>query len=85
MSIKFPKEREERVLAAIKRYALESFDEELGDLRASLFLDFVLKTVGPTIYNQAISDAQAFLLKSAGDLETVCYEPETDYWKDEPR
>ncbi len=85
MSISFSKEREKRALAAIKRYVLENFEEELGDLRAALFLDFVLKTIGPTIYNQAIGDAQAFLLKSAGDLETSCYEPEIDFWNDEPR
>ncbi len=85
MSIRFPKEQEERLLSAIKRYVLENFEEDLGDLRASLFLDFVLKAIGPAIYNQAIADAQAFLLKSTGDLEATCYEPESDYWKDEPR
>lgn len=85
MSIEFPKDVEARLLASIKRYALESFEEELGDLRASLFLDFVLKTIAPSIYNQAIADAQAFMLRSIGDLEGTCYEPETDYWQDKPR
>ncbi|MFH1501617.1 MAG: DUF2164 domain-containing protein [Candidatus Eisenbacteria bacterium] len=82
MSIRLKEEIEERALAAIKRYVLESFEEEFGDLRASLLLDFVLKTVGPAIYNQAISDAQAYLLERAGDMETTCYEPEVDYWEE---
>ena len=81
MSIKLSKDVEERVLTAIKRYVLENFEEELGDLRAALFLDFVLKTMGPTVYNQAIADAQGYLLERASDLETTCYEPEIDYWE----
>lgn len=82
MSIKLAEDAEGRVLEAIKRYVLENFEEELGDLRASLLLDFVTKTIGPAIYNRAIADAQAYLLERAGDLETTCYEPEVDYWED---
>jgi uncharacterized protein (DUF2164 family) len=82
VSIKLSKDVEERVLAAIKRYVLENFEEDLGDLRATLFLDFVLNTMGPTVYNQAIADAQAYLLERASDLETTCYEPEVDYWQE---
>jgi uncharacterized protein (DUF2164 family) len=85
LTIKLRDENEERALAAIKRYVLENFDEELGDLRSALLLDFILKTVGPAVYNQAIADAQAYLVERASDLESTCYEPEFDYWADKAR
>ena len=69
-----------RAIASIRRYAAESLDDEIGDLQARLFLDFVLKEIGPSIYNRAIGDAQAFIRDRAADLESVCNEPEFGYW-----
>ena len=43
-------------------------------------LDFVLKEIGPTIYNQAIGDAQNYFQARVSDLEGVCYETEFSYW-----
>ena len=43
-------------------------------------LGFVLKEIGPSIYNAAIGDAQAFLRDRLADLEATCYEPEFTYW-----
>jgi len=66
--------------ASIKRYASEHLDQDLGDLQASLLLDFCLKEIGPTVYNKAVADAQAWLQGRLVDLEGVCYEPEFTYW-----
>ena len=33
-------------------------EDEIGDLKASLLLDFFVKEVGPSIYNKAIANAQ---------------------------
>jgi uncharacterized protein (DUF2164 family) len=51
-------------------------DEEIGDLKAALLLDFILAEVGPSVYNQAIADARAFYEERAGDLAAVCYREE---------
>jgi uncharacterized protein (DUF2164 family) len=37
--------------------------------------------MGPSIYNQAIADAQRTLETAVSDLSGVRYEPEFDYWK----
>ena len=65
-----------RLVASIKRYAAENLDEEIGDLKAGLLLDYCLKEIGPSIYNQAIADAQAYFTGRVADLEGVCHEPE---------
>ena len=66
--------------ASIKKFLSEQFDEDAGDLKATLFLDFCLKEIGPSVYNAAIADAQAYFTGRAQDLEGVCYEPEFTYW-----
>jgi len=56
-------------------------DENIGDLKALLLLEFFRKELGPSIYNTAISDAQTRLQDQINDLDVSCYEPEFNYWK----
>ena len=80
MPIRIQPEKMTQLRASIKRYVAENFDEEIGDLKAGLMLDSVLKEIGPTIYNQAIGDAQNYFQARVSDLEGVCYETEFSYW-----
>lgn len=54
---KLPKEQKQQVVRRIQDYFLEEREEELGGLAAELLLDFMIKEIGPVIYNQAIKDA----------------------------
>ena len=56
-------------IASIKRYFVEELDQEIGDLKAGLLLEFILKEIGPSIYNAAIGDAQTYLRNRVADLE----------------
>lgn len=67
-------------IASIKRYFVEELDQEIGDLKAGLLLEFILKEIGPSIYNGAIGDAQTYLRDRIADLEGVCSVPEFAYW-----
>lgn len=78
--IKIPPEKETRLIASIKRYVEEQMEEEIGDLKASLLLEFCVKEIGPAIYNQAIEDARAYMLERVGEIDETCYEPEFVYW-----
>ena len=80
MAIEFPKETRDRLIASIKRYVDEAFEQDIGDLKAGLLLDFVLKEIGPTIYNRAVSDAQARMSEMVDELDGTCYEPEPGTW-----
>lgn len=81
MAIEVSKEAKQRFVESIRRYFAEEMDEEIGDLKASLLLDFCLKEVAPTVYNIAIADAQAYLQDKVADVEGSCYEQEFGYWK----
>ena len=76
MAITLSDETRRKLVAAIKRYSAANLDEEMGDLKAGLFLEFCLKEIGPSIYNKAIADAQAYFTDRVADLEGVCHEDE---------
>ena len=74
--IELSPERRAELIAAIRAYVEEHFDDvEVGDLRARLLLDFFLKELAPAVYNQAIRDAAAHLQEKAVDMEGELYEP----------
>ena len=85
MAITLPQEARKQSLASIKRYVAENFDQDIGDLKAIGLLDYFLKEIAPTIYNQAIADAQAYFQGRVADLEGVCLEKEFTYWAPPPR
>jgi uncharacterized protein (DUF2164 family) len=81
MPIKLAKESEAFLVGSLKRYAAEELDLQLGDLKAKLLLAYVLKEIGPTVYNQAVADVQAVLQEKVADLGVDCFEPEFTFWK----
>lgn len=81
MAIKLEKDAEAYLLGSIKRFFAEELDEDIGDLKAMRVLEFCVSEVGPSVYNQAVADAQAFFAEKVSDLGAVRYEPEFDYWK----
>ena len=82
MAITLTPEAEAQTMASLKRYVREELDQDIGDLKAKLLLDYLLKEVGPVVYNQAISDAQTYFTGRVADLEGSCHEPEFVYWDD---
>jgi uncharacterized protein (DUF2164 family) len=84
-TISIPDAAKKQALASLKRYVAENFDQEIGDLRADLLLDYILRELGPTIYNRAIADARDFFQERTADLDAVCYRQEFSYWPKPPR
>lgn len=81
MTINMEQQTEDYLLASIKRFFLEELEEEIGDLKSRSVLEYFVREIGPSVYNQAIADAQTFLERATTDLAGVRYEPEFDYWK----
>lgn len=81
MTVKLEAETERYLLTSIKRFFAEELDEEIGDLKAMSVLDYFTREVAPSIYNQAIADAQSFFQDKVSDLGGVQYAAEFDYWK----
>lgn len=81
MSINLAKDKEEKIIESLKYYFEENLEVEIGDLKATFLLEFILKEIGPSIYNQAILDAQSVMADKVSDLDSTCYEPEFMYWE----
>ncbi len=80
MAIKLKTEVEEQLIGSLRRYWKQEEGEDPGDLRAKMFLKFVVQELGPSIYNQAIQDAQEYMQEKAAEMEISCYAEEFTYW-----
>ena len=52
----------------MKAYFVKDHDEDLGDLAASMILEFFLETLAPHAYNQGIYDAYKYISDKSEDL-----------------
>ena len=76
MRIELSDERRARLVADIQKLFSDELDDDIGELRAGLVLDFFVKNLGPPVYNQAIRDAHGFLQEKLVDLEGDFYQPD---------
>lgn len=73
MSKKPPKlelsaEQKKLAVSEIKKYFETEREEEIGDLAATILLNALLESVGPTIYNKAVADVQRYMSERVDDL-----------------
>ena len=80
MPVTLPPDARTQALASLRRFCAEELETDLSDIQLRALLEFVLKEIGPSVYNGAIADAQTFLRDRLGDLEATCYKPEFAYW-----
>ena len=87
MTIELPKEARAQAVASIARYFAENMEEKIGNIAASGLLGFFLDEIGPSIYNQAVSEAQERLQMRVAELDIDVHEDEFQYWRkfDKPR
>jgi uncharacterized protein (DUF2164 family) len=70
-TIKITKDQRNEMIAAIKHYFLKEREEEIGDLRAGLMLDFILEELAPEFYNQGVSDSYTYMKDTIEDLLSI--------------
>ncbi len=81
MSIELRKDTRKYLLESIQRFFDQELEQDIGDLKAGHVLDFFLVEIAPSIYNQAMTDAQGWLQERLLELPDVKYQPEFDFWK----
>jgi uncharacterized protein (DUF2164 family) len=81
VSIELSRESRERAITSITEDVEENLGVEIGDLKASLLLQFFLKEIAPWVYNQAVVDAQAWMQPMVSEIDGTCHEPEFGFWK----
>ncbi|GIP38875.1 hypothetical protein J31TS4_21550 [Paenibacillus sp. J31TS4] len=70
---KLPLEEKRLMLEEIHRFFEEERGETIGELAAETVLLFMLRTVGPFAYNQALADARAAVMEKTASLEDELY------------
>ena len=70
-AIKVTIDQRDEMISAIKQYFLKEREEDIGDLRAGLMLDFILKELAPEFYNQGVSDSYTYLQDMTEDLLSI--------------
>jgi len=78
MAIELNADAKQHAIDALKAHVREHAEWDMGDLAAELMVEFVLKEIGPIVYNQAISDAQTFMGDKVLDLEALLQWPERE-------
>jgi len=66
--IELSKEQKEKAIEAIISFFYNERNEEIGELAATLLLDFILEKLAPVIYNEGIKDAIKFMQESVEDM-----------------
>lgn len=66
-------ERRLALIAELQTLFSTQFDEPLSDFRAAEVLDAMLKTLAPTVYNQAVEDVRAHFQAKLDDLSGEVY------------
>lgn len=69
-------ERRSQIVEALQGHFQSQFDETLSAFRADELVDFMLAQIGPSLYNQAIQDARAYMAEKLDDLDTEFTLPE---------
>lgn len=69
MALHLAEERRTELMRRLEGFYLEEFDETLSAFRSEQLLNFVLETVAPHVYNQAVQDARVFMQRKLDELD----------------
>ena len=59
--LELAKEVKQEGVGCLQEFFQRERGEEISDFQASLFMDFIVREVGPYFYNQAIEDAHVLM------------------------
>lgn len=66
--IELSDEKKKGLIKEIRSFFHSELDQDIGELKAALVLDFFIENLGIEIYNQGVEDAHDFLQGRLGDL-----------------
>ena len=71
--IVFSKEEQADLIPRIKAFVRDELDADIGDLQATMLMDFFAEKLGHAVYNRAIYDAQALIASKAEEMAEALY------------
>lgn len=67
------REEKTEIISQIQNYFEQEREETIGNLAAEQLLDFMLKQIGPYIYNKAVFDARRLIHDRLAQLDEDLY------------
>ncbi len=77
-NIKIDSKRKNELVLELQAYLQDELDLEVGQFDADFLLEFMIKKIGPAIYNQALNDALMVFENKMMDVSDGIYEIEKD-------
>jgi uncharacterized protein (DUF2164 family) len=71
--IKLPKEEKDEIVKSVQTYFEEERSETIGALGAEQLIDFMIKELGPYIYNKAIADTRMIINEKNNQIDDELY------------
>ena len=71
--IKLRKEQKDMIVGDLKAFFEEERSETIGNLAAEQFIDFMIKEIGPFLYNKGIEDARQLVMEQLVFVEEELY------------
>ena len=69
--IELSNEAKKDMIGKIKEYFYQEREEEIGDLAATLLLNFFLEELGPYVYNMGVYDSYKYVGDRVEDLLSI--------------
>ena len=85
MGIELPKDVRDQAVASLQRYVETELDERFGNLAAGGLLNFFLKEIAPSVYNQAVSDVQERIQMRVSEIDIEVFEEPFGHWATQGR
>ncbi|RUT35648.1 DUF2164 domain-containing protein [Paenibacillus zeisoli] len=71
--IRLPREEKEHLIQHVQQYFEEERSETIGELGAEQLIDFMIKELGPYLYNKAIADARSMIHERVNQIDDELY------------
>ena len=72
-TIKLQREAKEKLIAEIQQFFYDERGEGVGNIAAETVLDFMIKQLGPYLYNEGIKDAQKLIMERMQSVDDDLY------------
>jgi len=77
--IKLTQPIKEKIIYELQSFFENEREEDLGNIGAELLVDFILKEVGPMIYNQALIDVHELMEEKLDDIYLLELDDKYEY------
>jgi len=77
--IKLTQPIKEKIIYELQSFFANEREEDLGNIGAELMVDFILKEVGPMIYNQALIDVHELMEEKLEDIYLLELDDKYEY------